>query len=42
MMLDVLDMEADDFIIVNLANYHRSISEEATTITRFIDSVARH
>lgn len=40
-MLDVWEMEADDFIIVNLDKYGRPVGEEGTTLTRFIGSMAR-
>lgn len=40
-MLDVWDMDPEDFIRVELDELGRPIGEEAKTLTRFIGSVVR-
>ncbi|XP_019431597.1 PREDICTED: uncharacterized protein LOC109338745 [Lupinus angustifolius] len=40
-MLDIWEMEEDQFVVVDLDKDGRPIGEEATTLTRFIGSVVR-
>ena len=39
-MLDIWEMD-DDFIIVKLDNYGRTIGDEGTTFTRYLGSIVR-